>query len=50
MPVRGRTQPIKLWSLTSRCVQKKDWESEVAKAAPPAETTPPAGAEEPVPA
>ena len=33
MPVRGRTHPIKLWSLTGDYVQKKDWESEVAKAA-----------------
>ena len=31
MPVRGRTQPIKLWSLTSPAVLKTDWESEVAK-------------------
>jgi hypothetical protein len=31
MPVRGRSQPIKLWSLTSPAVQKQDWESEVAK-------------------
>jgi class 3 adenylate cyclase len=27
-PVRGRSQPIKLWSLTSPAVQKEDWESE----------------------
>ena len=40
MPVRGRTQPIKLWSLTSPAVLKKDWESEVAKPA-----TPPVGTE-----
>ena len=40
MPVRGRTHPIKLWSLTSAAVQKKDWESEVAKPAPPVGTEP----------
>jgi adenylate cyclase len=34
MPVRGRTHPIKLWSLTSPYVLKQDWESEVAKPAP----------------
>jgi hypothetical protein len=49
MPVRGRSHPIKLWSLTADYVQKVDWESE-GKSPPPAETTPPAGAEEPVPA
>jgi len=43
MPVRGRTHPIRLWSLTSEYVLKQDWESEVAKA------TPPTGAE-PIPA
>jgi adenylate cyclase len=47
MPVRGRSHPIKLWSLTADYVQKTDWESE-GKSPPPAETTPPAGAEEPV--
>ncbi len=35
MPVRGRTHPIRLWSLTSEYVLKTDWESEVAKATPP---------------
>jgi adenylate cyclase len=40
MPVRGRTQPIKLWSLTSPAVLKQDWESEVAKAPPPVGTEP----------
>ena len=41
MPVRGRTHPIKLWSLTADFVQKENWESEVAKAPPPpAETSP----------
>jgi adenylate cyclase len=28
MPVRGRSQPISLWSLSSRAVVKPDWESE----------------------
>ena len=41
MPVRGRTHPIKLWSLTGEYVQKQDWESEVAKAAPPRPRRPP---------
>ena len=44
MPVRGRTHPIKLWSLTGDYVQKLDWESEVAHPAPaeaaPAEPLP----------
>ena len=40
MPVRGRTHPIKLWSLTADYVQKRDWESEVAKATPAAGTEP----------
>jgi adenylate cyclase len=48
MPVRGRTHPIKLWSLTASYVQKENWEAEVAKAAPPPAQT--AGAEEPIPA
>ena len=41
MPVRGRTHPIRLWSLTSDYVLKQDWESEVAKPAqaPATETT-----------
>jgi adenylate cyclase len=52
MPVRGRTHPIKLWSLTADYVQKVDWESE-GKSPPPAATTPPETTEpgsEPVPA
>jgi adenylate cyclase len=40
MPVRGRTHPIKLWSLTADYVQKRDWESEVAKATPAAGSEP----------
>jgi adenylate cyclase len=40
MPVRGRSQPIKLWSLTSPAMLKKDWESEVAKAAPTGDPEP----------
>ncbi len=39
MPVRGRTHPIKLWSLTSDYVLKQDWESEVAKPTPAAPET-----------
>jgi adenylate cyclase len=35
MPVRGRSQPITLWSLSSPAVLKEDWESEGgAKTAP----------------
>jgi adenylate cyclase len=46
MPVRGRTHPIKLWSLTADYVQKVDWESEVAHPAPAADAAP----AEPLPA
>jgi len=50
MPVRGRTHPIKLWSLGADYVQKENWEAEVAKPAPPPpeETKPAEGSEEPV--
>jgi adenylate cyclase len=40
-PVRGRSHPIKLWSLSSPAVQKDDWESEGGTphpAEPPAAT------------
>jgi len=37
LPVRGRSQPIKLWSIQREYVLKKDWESEVAKAPAPQE-------------
>ncbi len=37
-PVRGRSQPIKLWSLSIPAVQKVDWESE-GGAAHPAEAS-----------
>jgi class 3 adenylate cyclase len=40
MPVRGRTHPIKLWSLTADYVRKLDWESE-GKSPPPAAPSPP---------
>jgi adenylate cyclase len=51
MPVRGRTHPIKLWSLSADYVQKENWEAEVAKAEPkPAEASTTEGSEEPVPA
>jgi adenylate cyclase len=48
MPVRGRSHPIKLWSLTSDYVQKTDWESE-GKSPPPAAEEPEASAD-PLPA
>jgi adenylate cyclase len=34
LPVRGRSQPIKLWSIQRPYVLKKDWESEVAAKEP----------------
>jgi adenylate cyclase len=34
MPVRGRSQPIKLWSINSPAILKPDWESEIAKPEP----------------
>jgi len=41
MPVRGRTQPIRLWSIRSEAVLKADWESEGgAKPAPTAAPQP----------
>jgi adenylate cyclase len=41
MPVRGRSQMIKLWSLTSPAVQKDDWQSEGgAKVEPKGAETP----------
>jgi adenylate cyclase len=34
-PVRGRSQPIRLWSLAIQAVQKEDWQSEGATPHPP---------------
>ena len=31
MAIRGREQAIPIWSLTSELIQKKNWESEIAK-------------------
>ena len=39
MAVRGRAQPIKLWSLTTPAVLKEDWESEGAAKTPAAPAT-----------
>jgi adenylate cyclase len=30
MPVRGRTEPIKLWTLQNKAVLKENWQTEVA--------------------
>jgi adenylate cyclase len=50
MPVRGRTHPIKLWSLSAEYVQKENWESEVAKAAPAPEPAAEESGAKPLPA
>jgi hypothetical protein len=34
MPVRGRSEPIKIWSLEIEAVLKENWQSEVAQKEP----------------
>ena len=58
MPVRGRTHPIKLWSLTRTSCRRRTGSPRSRRPRPPPEAapetvppeTPAAGAEEPVPA
>ena len=42
LPVRGRKEPIKIWSLERAAVMKADWQAEVAKASEPAPDSAPA--------